>query len=110
MFGTMGSLWLNSAQKIVFPNYTSEFQGLVAGAPVGKSEGEELGKWLGPFWVDRYGTDSRGGTYFRTYKGSVTSYGFAFQPNDQATPFGDTCYERRHLFGDWYKFSAKDGR
>jgi hypothetical protein len=86
----------------------------VDAAPVDAVRGKELERQIGPYWVDRYGTDRRGGVYFRTHTGpdgigpDQMSYGFAFQPNDQGTPFGNAGYQFRHLFGDWYVFAASD--
>jgi hypothetical protein len=53
-------------------------------------------------------------TFFRTHTGpdglgpDQTSYGFAFRPNDQGTPFGNAHYQHHHLFGGWYAFAASN--
>jgi hypothetical protein len=114
MFGTMALLWFHVPQRLVFALCCSELRGLVDATPVDAIRSKELGRQIGPYWVDRYGTDRRGGVYFRTHTGpdgigpDQMSYGFAFQPNDQGTPFGNAGYRCRHLFGDWYVFAASD--
>jgi hypothetical protein len=113
MLAVAGLLWFNVPQRIAFRFYYSEFQPLVLAAPAGW-RGEELGRRLGPYWVDRYGADPRGGVFFRTHTGpdgigpDELSYGFAFQPNPDGTPFGVARYRLHHLFGDWYAFAVSD--
>lgn len=64
--------------------------------------------------MDRYGTDGRGGVYFRTATGpdgigpDRLSFGFAFRPNAEGSLFGDARYELGHLFGEWYWFAVSD--
>jgi hypothetical protein len=36
------------------------------------------------------------------------SYGFAFKPNPEGTPFGRSGYSYSHVVGDWYVFSASN--
>jgi hypothetical protein len=69
---------------------------------------------IGIYWVDKYVADPRGGVYFRTGTGvdgfgpDVMSYGFAYRPNADGSPFGGARYGRWRLFGDWYWFRASD--
>jgi hypothetical protein len=73
-----------------------------------------LGQRLGVYSVDRYAADPRGGIYFRTHAGpdgigpDTMSYGFAFWPNREGTPFGKAGYGLSHMVGDWYCFSASN--
>jgi hypothetical protein len=114
MFGTMALLRFHVPQRLAFAPFCFELRGLVDAAPVESYRGEELGRRIGPYWVDRYGTDRRGGVYFRTHTGpdgigpDQMSYGFAFRPNEKGTPFGNAHYRRLLLFGDWYVFAASD--
>lgn len=114
MFVTLGLLWFHVPQRIAFGLCCSELQELTAAAPANERRGAELGRQIGPYWVDRYSADRRGGVFFRTYRCTEgigpdeLSYGFAFQPNGKGTPFGNASYRHRHLFGDWYVFAASD--
>ncbi len=114
MFGTLVLLWLHVPQRIAFAFSSADLHGLVDGAPADEYRGEELGRLVGPYRVDRYAADSRGGVFFRTTTGrdgigpDQMSYGFAFRPNGQGTPFGNAHYGHYHLFGDWYAFAASD--
>ncbi len=115
MFTTMALLWYHVPQRLAFALCYSQLRGLLDSASVvTHRKGEELGQQIGPYWVDRYGQDSRGGVYFRTHSGpdgigpDEMSYGFVFQPNDEGTPFGNAHYRCRHLFGDWFAFAASD--
>ncbi|MFO0950214.1 MAG: hypothetical protein U0835_03495 [Isosphaeraceae bacterium] len=75
--------------------------------------GESLG-WFGIYRVDVCARDERGGVFFRTGTGpdgvgpDRESYGFAYRPNTQGTPFGRAGYRLRRLAGDWYIFSVSD--
>jgi hypothetical protein len=68
----------------------------------------------GIYHIDCQAADPRGGVYFRTRKGpdgigpDEMSYGFAFRPNSEGSPFGNADYQLAHLFGDWYEFSASN--
>ena len=84
----------------------------VSAAPVSGHQGDRLGRFFGPYFVDRYGADPRGGVYFRVMTFSdlfdTMSGGFAFRPNRDGTPFGAAKYEVFPLGGDWYWFWASD--
>ena len=72
----------------------------------------QVSRWFGIYHVDRWGHDTRGGHYFRTSTGSdmidTMSYGFAFQPNPQGSPFGAAGYWRYRIVGDWHTFAVSD--
>lgn len=36
------------------------------------------------------------------------SFGFAYRPNLDGTPFGNAYYHTSHLFGEWYVFRVSD--
>jgi hypothetical protein len=104
-------------RRLMFRQHQGEFEALLTQAPpAGKWAAVGLNADLNIFWIDQWGTDSRGGTYFRTVSGRDNgraerrSFGFAFQPNDQGSPFGNERYELQHLSGDWYSFAATDER
>jgi hypothetical protein len=111
-------LLLNAVpRRLMFRQHQSEFEALLPQAPpAGDHAVVGLNADLSIFWIDQWGTDVRGGTYFRTVAGrdrgraDRRSYGFAHRPNGQGSPFGDERYELQHLTGDWYSFAATDGR
>jgi hypothetical protein len=115
MFGTLGLLWFHVPQRFVFVSCQVELRKLVDDAPTGEFRGEELHRRVGPYRVDRYAADERGGVFFRTATGpdgigpDEMSYGFAFRPNGRGTPFGNARYWQDHLLGDWYVFGASNG-
>ena len=73
-----------------------------------------LDRRLGVYRVDQYAADPRGGVYFRTHAGAdglgpdAMSYGFAFRPNREGSPFGNAGYRLFRMTGDWYGFSASN--
>ena len=90
------------------------FDHQVAKAPISRYGGEALGRFMGVYSVDRSAADPRGGVYFRTHAGpdgigpDTMSYGFAFRPNREGTPFGKARYHLSHVVGDWYLFWASN--
>lgn len=93
--GTTGLVWYHIPQLIAFAVVAGSMQSLVQTAPVANPqaigfEGVELDRRFGPYRVDRYAADPRGGVYFRTMTGpdgigpDRMSYGFAFRPNRKA--------------------------
>jgi len=108
LLGTYIPRWL------LFQHYQGSFEALLADAPpAADASTVPLNADFDLYWVDHWGTDRRGGTYFRTLvtgqKGSKDgSYGFAHRPNADGSPFGNEHYEIHHLTGDWYTFSASD--
>jgi hypothetical protein len=114
MYATLGLLRLHVPQRVVFLFCFSALQPLVETAPDIRNGEAELGRHVGPYVVDRYGADPRGGVYFRTATGpdglspDTFSYGFVDRPNREGTPFGNARYGLRHLFGNWYWFAASD--
>jgi hypothetical protein len=105
-------LAMHVPRRIVFARYRPHFEALLADAPApGDQRVANLNADFSLFWVDQWGTDARGGTYFRTLTGAAPhrrSFGFAYQPNSEGSPFGDVGYELQHLGGDWYSFAASD--
>jgi hypothetical protein len=74
-----------------------EFKSLLATAPNDYGD-EPLGRWIGCFYVDRYGADESGGVFFRTASHAdgigpdTMSYGIAYRPHQYSCPFGDSRY------------------
>jgi len=101
-------------RRLLFQQYQSGFEELLADAPqAADASTVPLNADFDLYWIDHWGTDRRGGVYFRTLvtgqKGSKgSSYGFAHRPNADGSPFGNEHYELHHLTGDWYTFSASD--
>jgi hypothetical protein len=101
-------------RRIAFFLSCPAFERYVATAPAFGGGNAPLGRWLGAYYVDTYAADPRGGIYFRTHAGAdgigpdTMSYGFAFRPNPQGTPFGRASYRCARMVGDWYMFSASN--
>ena len=101
-------------RRVAFLLSRPAFQRYVSMAPACEYRGVVLGRLLGFYYIDRYGTDPRGGAYFRTHTGpdgigpDQMSYGFAFRPNREGTPFGNAHYRCTRMVGDWYVFSASN--
>lgn len=114
MFVTLLLLWGHVPQRLVFGLWHGEFANLVENAPKKEFVDGDRMRQIGPYLVDAHWADPRGGVFFRTHTGpdgigpDEMSYGFAFQPNDEGTPFGRAHYRKRHLFGDWYAFAASN--
>ena len=100
-----------SPRSLVFRQFQSKFEALLDRAPpAGNYAVTPLNADVEPFWIDQWGTDHRGGIFFRTQYGLNDSFGFAYRPNTEGSPFGDARYELHHLTGDWYSFAASDER
>jgi hypothetical protein len=99
-----------TVQAMVFERKRAQFERLVLQAPAADRHAPVLlAADFGIFVVDRWGTDDRGGVYFRSVETLHTSYGYAYRPNAQGSPFGDVGYELHPLAGDWYAFAARAG-
>ena len=92
----------------------SKLQQMAANAETWTNKSELPDVTVGLFETDDYGSDERGGVYFRTLTGpdgigpDLVSYGIALKPNKEGSPFGNARYRLTHLFGDWYRFEASD--
>jgi hypothetical protein len=111
---TLVLLWWHVPQRLAFGLWYGEFTNLVSDAPTDRFSNDDNGHQIGLYRIDAFWADPRGGVFFRTHAGpdgigpDEMSYGFAFQPNDEGTPFGRAHYRKRHLFGDWYAFAASN--
>lgn len=99
--------------RVAFRLARPRLEALVATASRGESGAKPLGQHFGPYFVDEYGADKRGGVYFRVMTGidgfvDTMSYGFAFRPNPEGTPFGRARYDTFPLGNDWYWFQASN--
>jgi hypothetical protein len=101
-------------RRLAFMASQSAFEQIRVQVPVSGSKKMTLNRKLGFYEVDEYAADSRGGVYFRVYSGGsglgsdVSSYGFAYQPNREGSPFGAANYQVFYLHGDWYWFRVSD--
>jgi hypothetical protein len=114
---TPALLLTSTPRWLAFHQHQHQFEALlVQPPPAGNRAVVPLNADLNVYWIDHWGTDARGGTYFRTLSGRVDgradrrSFGFAYRPNPDGSPFGNERYELRHLTGDWYSFAATDER
>ena len=109
---TYGTLRYYIPRRLAFAACQVMFERHLAAAPKGWPA--PLGRWLGIYRVDEYAADDRGGVYFRTGATAdgigpdTLSYGFAYRPNRQGSPFGGARYGVYRLYGDWYWFRASN--
>lgn len=114
LFGTCVLLKFYVPRRIAFAASRAAFEQMVSQATPGDYQGKSLNRRLGIYNVDEYAPDPRGGMYFRVYTGhdgigpDVMSYGFAYKPNQQGTPFGAAHYWVFRLGNDWYWFRASN--
>jgi len=104
----------NVLKVAVFSLFQDHFQQLSKEAPDKRDFNDFANQKIGPYLVDQYRDDNRGGVYFRTSTApdglgpDTISFGFAFRPNEKGSPYGNAYYTHAHLFGDWYTFSASN--
>ncbi|NEQ44253.1 MAG: hypothetical protein F6K00_12140 [Leptolyngbya sp. SIOISBB] len=107
---TQISLTFNWPMRGAFALSEGAFLAQVDNAPMTDDSFSEfpLNQRLGLYYVTYYATDSRGGTYFQTGAHGFfpAPHGFAFQPNDQGSPFGNDVYHIEPIHKDWYWFRA----
>jgi len=112
LLGTYGMLRLNVPERIAFRMSRSSFEALVEEAPERRWDDTPIQRRVGVYQVDRFARDPRGGVFFRVHSAAVfidtTSYGFAYRPNSEGTPFGNAAYRTWDLGGGWYGFSASN--
>ena len=110
---TAGLVVFAVPRRVAFALSRSAFDEASASAPIPEQEGAATNSRIGLYYVDCYARDPRGGVFFRVNTGpdgfiDTMSYGFAYQPNREGTPFGAAHYELSHLTGDWYEFQASN--
>lgn len=114
MFATLALLSLHVPERIGIAGTYVEFDGLAHGLLAKHPVEIAKGTRVGPYVIEDYAEDERGGVYFRTHIGpdgigpDTMSYGFVYQPNSKGSPFGNAGYRFRKLFGDWYAFAVSD--
>jgi hypothetical protein len=112
LVATLTLLTFYVPRRIAFAISRASFEPLVQNAPVSWDRVNPLNRRLGPYKVDAYAADARGGVYFRVYTGpdgpDRMSYGFVYKPNPEGTPFGAASYEVHPLSRDWCWFCASD--
>jgi hypothetical protein len=114
LIGTYVLLKFYVPRRIAFAASRAAFEQMVPPATPSDFGGTALNRRLGIYPVDEYAADPRGGVYFRVHKGrdgigpDVMSYGFAYKPNRQGTPFGAAHYRVFRLGDDWCWFRASD--
>lgn len=103
-------------RRLAFMISQSAFEQVRVQLPISAKRNIKLNRKLGLYEVDEYAIDSRGGVYFRVFWGGggdglspdTISYGFAYQPNSEGSPFGAAKYQVFYLYGDWYWFRVSD--
>jgi len=99
--------------RLAFTFCRPSFEQWVESAPTTEYDLEVPYQRIGLWHVDEYAADPRGGVYFRVGTGqdlgpNTMSYGFAFKPNPEGSPFGNRRYRRSRLTGDWFYFQVSD--
>ncbi|AFY56464.1 hypothetical protein Riv7116_4024 [Rivularia sp. PCC 7116] len=95
-------------RRLAFLASKSAFEQIIASGKTASN------RQLGLYKIDKYAVDSGGGKYFRVktigngFSPDVTSYGFVYQPNRKASPFGNANYQVFNLYGNWYWFEASN--
>jgi hypothetical protein len=112
LFGTYVLLKFYVPRRIAFAASRASFEEMIPQATPSLDQGTPLNRFLGLYRVDEYAADPRGGVYFRVYSYLVfvdrMSYGFAYKPNQNGTPFGAAQYRLFSMGNDWYWFRASD--
>lgn len=111
---TLAMLQFYVPRRIGFLCCRAQFAANVNGAPVSGYLVKRFDRRLGIYHVDARIADPRGGVYFLTGTGAdgfgpdTMSYGFAYRPNPQGTPFGNAKYKLGSLGGGWFWFAASN--
>lgn len=112
VFSSYGLLKFYVPRRIAFLVSRPAFESwLVQNSPK-NSTARSLNTKLLIYHVDQYAADPRGGVYFRVYNTrdglgpDTISYGFAYQPNSQGSPFGAAYYGIYPLGNGWFWFQA----
>ncbi len=101
-------------QRVAFAACRGSFEALVAEAPEGVFATRIDPRRIGPYTIDGIGKEVDGpGVYIRVRRSLVdlldtTSYGFAYRPTGDSSPFGGKGYATVPLAGDWYAFEANN--
>jgi hypothetical protein len=100
--------------RIAFATAQPQFERMLAEVKRLPRNFQPADRHAGLYEVDRVSIDPRGGVYFRVNRGTdgigpdTMSYGFAFEPNPDGSPFGAAGYNLRRMGGSWYAFSASN--
>ncbi|MEM6750284.1 MAG: hypothetical protein AAGA57_11240 [Planctomycetota bacterium] len=109
---TAAALFFQLPTRAGFALARDDFQPLTQNMTAKTPQVSAVNATVGIYRVRAVGVDPRGGVYFMlnhttgSLSGCTTSYGFAHQPNQQGTPFGDQHYRFTPLGGGWYAFRA----
>lgn len=109
LVGVPALLGTDTPRRLFFRLFQPELEAMLPDAPpAGDRVTVPVNADLQIYWIDHWGTDRRGGTYFRTAVGRKRSYGFVHKPNAEGSPFGDEDYKTHPLRGDWHSFQASE--
>ncbi|MCU0541586.1 MAG: hypothetical protein MUE44_05275 [Oscillatoriaceae cyanobacterium Prado104] len=101
-------------RRIAFFLSRPAFEKWLATHPVATNKLQSIDTKLGIYQVDEYFAGNRGDRYFRVYSHGDglgpdrVSYGFAYQPNSEGSPFGNANYKIYRLGDGWYWFQVSD--
>jgi hypothetical protein len=106
-------MWLQLPRRVAFSISRPSFEAFVHTAEIPDRQ-SPLRQRFGFYRAEAVARDPRGGIYFRTHHGmdglspDQMSYGFAFQPNADGSPFGAAGYSTQRISNDWHIFSTSD--
>ncbi|MEM6552608.1 MAG: hypothetical protein AAF750_10845 [Planctomycetota bacterium] len=111
---TCSLIYFNVPRHLAFRFAQSAFEQMVPQAQASDYGGHPLHQGFGPYYVDEFAADPRGGVYFRTRRGSdgigpdTMSHGFVKHPNPNGTPFGAARYRLFPIGNGWHQFQASN--
>lgn len=109
-----GLLTFYLPRRIAFNLSRPAFEQWLAENPTLTNKPRSINTQLGIYKVDEYASELPSGHYFRVYSHGdglgpdTVSYGFAYQPNPEKSPFGAAYYTIYPLGNQWYWFQASN--
>lgn len=121
LLAAFAALWFDVPRRLLFAVSRSSFEAVAKGPGPSESRAWRDAQYatvplpsgaLGIYAVMDARRDQRGGVYFRTSTSmdmiDQMSWGFAWHPNQEGSPYGRARYRLRPLGGGWYSFRASD--
>lgn len=109
-----GSLKFYVPRRIAFFLSRPAFEKWLVTHPATTNKLQSINTKFGIYQVDEYFAGKQGDRYFRVYSHGdglgpdTVSYGFAYQPNSENSPFGNANYKIYRLGNGWYWFQASN--
>jgi hypothetical protein len=98
--------------RVTFRPFRSQFADLIERSSSSPGTRMDIGRFVGPWYVDSVARDEHGGVFVRTWStaefADTLSYGFAYRPSEDRSPFGGAHYQLRPIGQDWFIFRVSD--